>query len=314
VANSAHSFYSNKKMQNMENPAEHKAGFVNIVGKPNVGKSTLMNALVGERLSIITAKAQTTRHRILGIVNGDNFQIVYSDTPGVLKPSYKMQESMMRFVHDAFDDADVLLVMTDASDKADRDLNLIADKINRSSAVVIFLLNKCDTVTPADAEEQLNYWRGQIKAHTYLAVSALKGDNLGLLFDTIVQCLPFSPPYYPDKDDLTDRPERFFISEIIREKILLIYHQEIPYSVEVVIDSFKDSEEIVRIDAIIWVNRESQKPILIGKHGSRLNELGIMARQDIEKFVEKKVYLGLRVKVREGWRDNELLLKNLGYQ
>lgn len=295
-------------------PPNHRSGFVNIIGKPNVGKSTLMNALVGERLSIITSKAQTTRHRILGIVNGDDFQIVYSDTPGVLKPSYKMQEAMMRFVYESFDDADVLLVMADASEKNDRDLHLVADKINRSPAKVLFLLNKTDLVSATEAEQQLTYWRSQIKAAAYLPVSALSGTNLPLLFDTIVANLPLSPPYYPDKDALTDKPERFFVSEIIREKILLTYHQEIPYSVEVVIDSFKDEPDIVRIDAVIWANRESQKPILIGKNGKSLTKMGTQARLDIERFLEKKVYLGLRVKVREGWRENETLLKNLGYQ
>ncbi len=301
-------------MQAPNIPTEHKAGFVNIIGKPNVGKSTLMNALVGERLSIITSKAQTTRHRILGIVNGDDFQIVYSDTPGVLKPAYKMQEAMMRFVYQSFDDADILLVMADASEKKDRDIALVADKINRSEAKVIFLLNKVDLVTAADAEQQLAYWRSQIKATAYLPVSALTGHNLTALFDTILSNLPLSPPYYPDKEELTDRPERFFVSEIIREKILLTYHQEIPYSVEVVIDSFKEDDEMVRIEAIIWANRESQKPILIGKNGKNLTKVGTAARMDIEQFLEKKVYLGLRIKVREGWRENETLLKNLGYQ
>lgn len=291
----------------------HKAGFVNIIGKPNVGKSTLMNALVGERLSIITSKAQTTRHRIFGIVNGDDFQIVYSDTPGIIQPAYKMQEAMMRFVHESLDDADVLLVMADASNPKDQ-LEQVTERLNKEKIPIIFLLNKCDLVEEEEAKRQLEQWQKQIRAEHYIAISALNdGDKLGQIFDHILALIPESPPYFPDKEALTDRPERFFVSEIIREKILINYKQEIPYSVEVVVESFKEDTDIVRITALIIANRSSQKPILIGKGGEMLKKVGTQARMDIEKFLDKKVFLELLVKVKEGWRESETWLRNMGY-
>ena len=291
----------------------HKAGFVNIIGKPNAGKSTLMNELVGERLAIITSKVQTTRHRILGIVNGDDFQIIYSDTPGIIEPKYKMQAAMMSFVTSAFRDADVMLFINDATDPKDSELLPIAEKLNKMGTPVIFLLNKTDKATPEQMAKKLEYWKKHIDAVLFLPISALKKDNLDVLFEKIKSFLPFHPPYY-DKDSLTDRPERFFVSEIIREKILLNYRQEIPYSVEIVIEKFKDEPKIVRINALIIANRQSQKPILIGHRGSRLKKIGTEARKDIEKFVGKKVFLQLFVKVRENWRDNDMLLKNMGYK
>ncbi len=296
----------------VEKWANHKAGFVNIIGKPNAGKSTLMNALVGERLAIITSKAQTTRHRITGIVNGDDFQIVYSDTPGIITPQYKMQAAMMGFVKTSFIDADVLVVLIDLTDNSD-DIEVYADELKKVEIPIVVVLNKCDVVKEQFTEEKINYWKKKVKANDFLAVSALEKINLDLLLSTIMKHLPYSPPYY-DKDELTDRPERFFISEIIREKILLNYKQEIPYSVEIVIEAFQDEPAIVRISAIIMVNRKSQKPILIGKGGSKLKKVGMESRLDIEKFLGKKVFLELFVKVKENWRDNDILLKNLGYR
>lgn len=293
---------------------EHKAGFVNIIGKPNVGKSTLMNSLVGERLSIITSKAQTTRHRILGIVNGEDFQIVYSDTPGIIRPAYKMQEAMMRFVADSLEDADILLIMSDVNEDTEAMQEIAARTNPLLISKKIFLLNKADLIAPEAVDALLEKWKQLLRADEYLSISALKGDNLGSLFDKILAALPYSPPYYPDKDALTDRPERFFMSEIIREKILLNYKQEIPYSVEIMIESFKEEEDIVRISAIIFCNRTSQKPILIGKAGKSLKKVGTQARIDMEKFLQKKVFLELYVKVKEGWRDSNILLKNMGYE
>ena len=288
----------------------HKAGFVNIIGKPNVGKSTLMNELVGERLAIITSKAQTTRHRILGIVNGENFQIVYSDTPGIIDPAYKMQESMMKFVASTFKDADVFLAMAEIGEK---NAEMFASRLKKVKAPVIFLINKIDLAKKGQVEAAVEFWQNALDVHKIIPISALNKVNLGEVFDSILELLPLSPPYYP-KDELTDRPERFFVSEIIREKILLNYKQEIPYSVEVVIEAFKDEPEIARIRALILANRRSQKPILIGKGGSMLKKVGTEARKDIEQFLDKKVFLELYVKVKDNWRDNELLLKNLGYR
>lgn len=289
---------------------KHKSGFVNIIGRPNVGKSTLMNALVGERLAIITAKAQTTRHRIIGIVNGDDFQIVYSDTPGIIEPAYRLQEHMMQFVQTSLKDADVILVMVDAT--TNEDARLYADKLKKLKVPILFLLNKVDLVDDRTTLEKLAYWQQQLPATEYIPISALKKKNTGIVFDKILSYLPEGPPYF-DKDALTDKPERFFISEIIREKILMNYRQEIPYSVEVVVEEFKESPEIVRIRAVIWTNRKSQKPILIGKGGSMLKRVGTQARKDMEKFLAKKVFLELFVKIKENWRDDEQLLKNLGY-
>ncbi|OWY25267.1 GTPase Era [Sphingobacteriales bacterium UPWRP_1] len=291
---------------------QHKAGFVNILGKPNVGKSTLMNALVGERLAIITSKAQTTRHRILGIVNGEHFQIVYSDTPGIINPKYKMQEAMMRFVHISLEDADLILFMVEANSKAD-DVADALQLLQTTDAPVLLLLNKTDLLTAEETQQQLQYWQQQVTANSYLPVSALKKKNMEAVFDKILELLPCSPPYY-DKDDLTDRPERFFVAEIIREKILLTYSEEIPYSVEIQVEEFKEKPDITYIRADIITNRASQKPILIGKDGKKLKTVGTKARADIEQFLQKKVYLELFVKVKENWRDDERFLRNRGYE
>jgi len=291
--------------------AKHKSGFVNIIGRPNVGKSTLMNALVGERLAIITSKAQTTRHRIVGIVNGEDFQIVYSDTPGIIEPKYKLQESMMRFVKTSFKDADVFLVMIDATTK--EDMSLYRKQLKKVNAPILFILNKVDLVPDEVVLQKLAHWQKEIDAVEYIPISALKKVNLEVVFDKIIQYLPFAPPYY-DKDSLTDRPERFFMSEIIREKVFLNYQQEVPYSVEIVIDKFKEEPDIVRISALILTNRKSQKPILIGRGGSKLKTVGTQARKDMEQFLGKKVFLELFVKVKENWRDDDTFLKNLGYQ
>ncbi len=289
---------------------KHKAGFVNIIGKPNVGKSTLLNELVGEKLAIITSKAQTTRHRILGIVNEDDYQIVFSDTPGIIEPKYKLQESMMGFVTGSFKDADVLLVIVDVKEKNIPDY---WQKIEKIPAPKIFILNKIDLIPKTEWEERLNQWKERVEAEKYFAVSALHKHHTKELFETILECLPYHPPYYA-KDDLTDKPWRFFVSEIIREKIFLNYHQEIPYSVEIVVHEYKEAEDIIRIKANIIANRKSQKPILIGKNGSMLKKVGTEARKDIETFVGKKVYLELYVKIKENWRDNDFLLKNFGYK
>lgn len=289
----------------------HKAGFVNIIGNPNVGKSTLMNALVGERLSIITSKAQTTRHRIMGIVNGEDFQIVYSDTPGILKPHYKMQESMMNFVHSAFIDADVLLFITDIFEDVIVD-DAIIEKISKSKIPVLLLINKIDVATKEKLEKTMEFWKTKIPSIEIIAVSALKRANTDKLLDRIVELLPESPPYYP-KDELTDKPERFFIAEIIREKILLNYTKEIPYSVEVVVESFVEEEKITKIRAEIFVARESQKGIIIGQGGKALKKVGTEARIDIEEFLQKKVFLELFVKVSKNWRNDDKQLRRFGY-
>jgi GTP-binding protein Era len=289
----------------------HKSGFVNIIGNPNVGKSTLMNSLVGERLSIITSKAQTTRHRIMGIVNGEDFQIVYSDTPGILKPNYKLQEKMLKFVDSAFSDADILLYVTDVVEKIDKDANYLK-KLRKSEVPLLILINKIDLTNQEKLEILVEEWHEMLPKAEILPVSATKKANLGLLFDKILKLLPEGPEYYP-KDSLTDKTERFFVSEIIREKILLNYEKEIPYSVEVVVDSFKDEKEIVKIAANIIVTRTSQKGILIGHQGSSLKKVGTQARKDIEEFLEKKVFLELFVKVVKDWRDEPSKLKSFGY-
>lgn len=292
---------------------QHKAGFVNILGKPNVGKSTLMNALVGERIAIITSKAQTTRHRILGIVNGDDYQIVYSDTPGIIDPSYKMQEAMMRFVKTSLYDADVILFLVDVKMGFDEVKDAL-QLLKHTEAPIILLLNKVDTLDEEDIRRMLSYWKEHFpKAHRYLPISALTQYNLDVLLELILSLLPLSPPYY-DKDELTDRPERFFVAEIIREKILLTYKDEVPYSVEIVVEEFKERTDITYIRADIITNRESQKPILIGKDGKKLKSVGSKARVDIEAFLQKKVYLELFVKVKENWRDDERFLSNRGYE
>lgn len=293
----------------MEN-IPHKAGFVNIVGKPNVGKSTLMNQLVGERLSIITSKAQTTRHRIMGIISGEDFQIIYSDTPGILRPEYELHQSMMGFVRISIEDADVLLVMTELGEKYDEE---VFKEVNKSEGKVIFIMNKIDQAKGSQVEDKMGYWKEHVKADHYIAISALEGLNIGELFNLILQELPEHPAYYP-KDEFTDKPERFFVAEIIREKIFLNYKQEIPYSSEVVVEEFKEDEKIIRIRAIIYVERKSQKGILIGKGGEALKKVGIEARKDLEQFFQKQIHLETFVKVADNWRRAEGRLKQFGYK
>jgi len=289
----------------------HKSGFVNIIGNPNVGKSTLMNELVGERLSIITSKAQTTRHRILGIVNGEDFQIIYSDTPGIVRPVYKLHDSMMRFVRTAFTDADILLYVTDVVEKFERDSHFIGI-LKKTRIPVILAINKTDLAGPEALELLMAEWKLLVPDAVIMPISALRRHNLELLFNSILEKLPEGPVYYPD-DSLTDKPERFFVAEIIREKIFRNYRKEVPYSCEVVIDSFKEADDMVRINAVIHVIRESQKGIVIGHQGEMLKKVGIQSRMDIEKFLGKKVYLGLQVKVAPDWRNNEKMLKRFGY-
>ncbi len=291
---------------------KHLAGFVNIIGNPNVGKSTLMNALVGERLSIITSKAQTTRHRIMGIVNGDNFQIVYSDTPGILKPNYKLQESMMRFVTGAVSDADVLLYVTDTVEQTDRSQEIL-EKIGRSDMPLILVINKIDLTTPDALEKMVDEWQAKLPKAQIVPTSAKENFNIGGLFDLILSKLPESEPYYP-KDTLTDKTLRFFATEIIREKILTNYDKEIPYCCEVAIDSYVEEETIDRIAATIYVARESQKGIVIGHKGEKLKRVGTQARIDMEQFLDKKVFLQMHVKVNDDWRNNDRQLKRFGYE
>ena len=289
----------------------HKSGFVNIIGNPNVGKSTLMNALVGERLSIITSKAQTTRHRIMGIVNGEDFQIVYSDTPGILKPAYKLQESMMNFVHGAVDDADVILYVTDTVEQSDRQ-EAIVERINRSGIPTIVVINKIDLTTPDKLEALAAEWQSRLPEAVVIPVSAKEKIGMGGVLDAILERLPEGEPFY-DKDTLTDKSLRFFASEIIREKILLNYDKEIPYCCEIEIDTYKEEPTIDRISATIYVARTSQKGIVIGHKGERLKKVGQQAREDMERFLQKKVFLQLFVKVQEDWRNNESQLRRFGY-
>lgn len=289
----------------------HKAGFVNIVGKPNAGKSTLMNLLVGERLSIITSKAQTTRHRILGIVNGENYQIVYSDTPGILRPQYKLHEGMMGAVSESLLDADVLLLVIDVREPEPIEEKTL-NKIKKTTAKVLVILNKTDLADAALLDSLEEHWKKELPDAEIIRISALKNRNIDRVQKRILKALPVHEPFY-DKDALTDRNERFFISEIIREKILLFYQKEIPYSVEVAVESFKESETIVRIRAEIYVARDSQKAILIGHKGEALKKVGIAARKDMEKFLGKQVHLELYVKVEKDWRDSEQKLKRFGY-
>ncbi len=290
----------------------HKAGFVNIIGNPNVGKSTLMNAFIGEKLSIITSKAQTTRHRILGIVNGDNFQVILSDTPGIIKPAYELQESMMDFVKSAFEDADVLLYMVEIGEKELKD-EVFFNKITNSKIPVLLLLNKIDASNQEQMEEQSELWQNKVPNAEFFPISALTGFNVKEVFNRIIELLPESPPFYP-KDQLTDKPERFFVNESIREKILMHYKKEIPYAVEVDTEEFFEEEKIIRIRSIIMVERETQKGILIGHKGSALKRVGVEARKDLEKFFGKQVHLELYVKVNKNWRSNQKQLKRFGYQ
>jgi GTP-binding protein Era len=290
----------------------HRSGFVNILGNPNVGKSTIMNALVGEKLSIITAKAQTTRHRIMGIVNGEDFQIVYSDTPGILRPQYKLQETMMNFVNSALSDADMILYVTDVMERSANEGEYI-DKIKESEIPVIIAVNKVDLTTQADLEKVVESWHVAFPDSPVIPISGLKKFNLDSLLNAILAKLPEAPPYFP-KDQLTDKYERFFASEMIREKILINYKKEIPYSVEIEIEEFKDEKNIIKIRALIHVTRDSQKGIIIGHKGSMLKRVGTEARHDMEDFFRKKVFLELYVKVTKDWRDKPLVLKRFGYQ
>ncbi len=290
----------------------HKSGFVNIVGNPNVGKSTLMNILVGEKISIITSKAQTTRHRILGIVNGEDFQIIYSDTPGVLKPNYRLQESMLKFSRSALTDSDVLLYVTDVFDDYEKNIEFV-EKVKQVETHLILIINKIDLIDQQRLEELVEKWKAILPKAEIFPVSATEQFNIQPLFNRIVDVIPNSPPFF-DKDQLTDKPARFFVTEIIREKILLNYDKEIPYSVEVEVVEFKEEENIIRINGIIYVERDSQKGIIIGKGGRSLKKVGSEARKDIESFFEKKVYLELFVKVEKDWRNKDLKLKNFGYK
>lgn len=289
----------------------HKAGFVNIIGNPNVGKSTLMNAFMGEKLSIITSKAQTTRHRILGIVNGDDFQVVLSDTPGIIKPAYELQASMMDFVKSAFEDADVLIYMVEIGEKELKD-DAFFKKITNSKIPVLLLLNKIDTSDQEQLEAQAELWQQKVPNAEFYPISALNGFNIKNVFDRIVELLPESPAFYP-KDQLTDKPERFFVNEAIREKILLHYKKEIPYAVEVDTEEFHEDETIIRIRSVIMVERDTQKGIIIGHKGSALKRVGVEARKDLEKFFGKQIHLELYVKVNKNWRSNQNQLRRFGY-
>lgn len=289
----------------------HKAGFVNIIGNPNVGKSTIMNALVGEKLSIITSKMQTTRHRIKGIVSGDDFQIVYSDTPGILKPNYKLQESMLRFVDSALIDADVILYVTDVVEDPAKNQDYI-DKIRKSNMPVFVLINKIDLSDQEKVTKLFDYWLEIFPGATVFPLSATEKFNIGPIFDRIIELLPEGPAFF-SKDQLTDLNERFFMQEIIREKILLHYQKEIPYSVEVEVEEFKEEPDIIRIRAIIYVSRDSQKGIIIGHQGKSLKRVGTEARKDAEEFFDKKIFLDMYVKVAKEWRDKDQQLKKFGY-
>ncbi|MBT8273243.1 MAG: GTPase Era [Bacteroidia bacterium] len=289
----------------------HKAGFVNIIGNPNVGKSTLMNAFIGEKLSIITSKAQTTRHRILGIVNGDDFQMVLSDTPGIIKPAYELQESMMDFVKSAFDDADVLVYMVEIGERELKD-EAFFKKITHSKIPVLLLINKIDMSNQEFLEEQVQAWQERLPNAEIHPVSALEGFNVKEIFDRIIELLPESPPFFP-KDQITDKPERFFVNESIREKILMHYKKEIPYAVEVDTEEFFEEENIIRIRSVIMVERETQKGIIIGHKGSALKRVGVEARKDLEKFFGKQIHLELYVKVNKNWRSNQKQLRRFGY-
>ena len=296
----------------MAGVGKHRAGFVNIIGNPNVGKSTLMNALVGEKLSIVTAKAQTTRHRIMGIVNGEDYQIVYSDTPGILKPKYRLQESMMNFVETAIGDADTILYVTDTVEQPDKNDEWV-EKLQRLECPVILVINKIDISTQEKVVELMRWWQEKLPKATIFPASAQEKFNLDSIFEAIVASLPVAPPWY-DKDVFTDRTLRFFASEIIREKIFLNYSQEIPYSCEVVIEQFKEGEERYEISAVIYVERETQKGIIIGKGGTALKKVGTQARLDMEDFFQKKIYLNLFVKTDDGWRQSKKELKRFGYE
>ncbi|MCL2132388.1 MAG: GTPase Era [Lentimicrobiaceae bacterium] len=289
---------------------QHKAGFVSILGNPNVGKSTLMNALIGERLSIISNKAQTTRHRIMGIVNGADFQIVYSDTPGVLTPNYKMQEYMMKYVETALSDSDIILYMAECGETACNEK--VMKSLLQSKTPIILIINKIDMVSAEQLEVSKLHWENLLRPAKTCCISALRGDNIGDLAASIAELLPLSPPYFP-KDELTDRPMRFFVSEIIREKILFLFKKEIPYSVEVVVESYKERDKMTCIDAVIYAERESQKAIMLGHNGNSIKELGTQSRLAIEDFIGQKVFLSLSIKVQRNWRNDDNRLKRFGY-
>jgi GTP-binding protein Era len=291
---------------------KHKAGYVNIIGNPNVGKSTLMNAFVGERLSIITSKAQTTRHRILGIVNGDDFQILFSDTPGIIKPAYQLQESMMDFVKSAFEDADILIYMVEPGETELKD-EAFFNKIKNTKVPVLLLINKIDKSSQEVVDDKMSYWQEKVPNALVYPISALENFNVQTIFDKIIELLPESPAFYP-KDQLTDKPERFFVNEAIREKILMHYKKEIPYSVEIDTEEFFEEEKIIKIRSVIMVERDSQKGIIIGHKGSGLKRVGTEARKDLEKFFDKKIFLELHVKVNKDWRSNKNQLRRFGYQ
>ena len=295
-----------------ETNKKHRAGFVNIIGNPNVGKSTLMNALVGEKLSIVTAKAQTTRHRIMGIVNGDDYQIVYSDTPGILKPNYRLQQSMMNFVDTAIGDADIILYVTDTVEKGDKNEEYIA-KLKKINCPVILVINKIDISSQEQVLELMNWWKEQIPNAIIFPASAQEKFNLDNIFDAIVGNLPTAPAWY-DKDVFTDKNLRFFASEIVREKIFLNYKEEIPYSCEVVVEEFKEGAERYDISAVIYVMRDTQKGIIIGKGGQSLKKVGTQARIEMEDFFQKKVFLRLYVKVDADWRESKKELRKFGYE
>ena len=290
----------------------HKSGFINIIGNPNVGKSTLMNCFMGEKFSIITSKAQTTRHRILGIVNGEDFQLVFSDTPGILKPSYELQDSMMDFVKNALEDADIIIYMLEIGETSIKN-NQVHKKILNAKVPTFILLNKIDLSDQKNLEDQVILWKELYpKAHIY-PNSALNNFNIDIVLKHLIELIPQSPPYFP-KDQLTDKPERFFVNEILREKILLYYNKEIPYSVEVVTEDFKEDDNIIKIKSVIFVERDSQKGIIIGHKGSALKKIGTKARQGLEIFFGKKIYIELQVKVSKNWRSNSKVLKKFGYK
>ena len=294
----------------MSDLSQHRAGFVNLIGNPNVGKSTLMNQLVGERLSIITSKAQTTRHRIKGIVDGEDFQIIYSDLPGILTPAYKMQEMMMQFVSESLKDADLILYLVECGETKYNE-EIIA-KLQHIETPILLVINKIDKAGETTANACITHWQTLLPNAEAIAISALQGLNIDALLKKIIEKLPLCPPYFP-KDQLTDRPTRFFVSEIIREKILLNYKKEVPYSVEVVVDEYKEDDNIIRIMATLYVERDTQKAIIIGKKGQAIKQLGIESRAALEEFLQKHIYLDLSVKVLKDWRNNDLIMKKFGY-
>jgi len=291
---------------------EHKAGFVNIIGNPNVGKSTLMNVLIGEKLSIITNKAQTTRHRILGILNKKDYQIVFSDTPGIIQPAYKLQESMMNFVQSAFQDADILIYMVEIGEKGLKDEKLF-EKIKNTEVPVLLLINKIDLVKQEEVASQIEFWKEKVSNAEILPISALNKFNIQEILDRIIELLPLCEPYY-DKDTITDKSERFFVEEKIREKILKHYKKEIPYSVQIEVEEFFEEEDIIRIRAIIYVLRESQRGIIIGHKGQGIKRIGTEARRELERFLGKKIFLETPVKVKKNWRNDDRQLKKFGYE